>query len=51
VNFGEEDFIIEPKMRIAQMIFATFTQANLIDENDLKDTKRSDGGFSSTGFK
>ena len=49
INFGEEDFIIEPKMRIAQMIFATFTQANLIDENNLKDTNRSDGGFGSTG--
>lgn len=48
-NLGEEDFIIEPKMRIAQMIFTTFIQANLIDENNLKDTKRSDGGFGSTG--
>jgi dUTP pyrophosphatase len=49
INFGEEDFIIEPKMRIAQMIFAQFTQANLIDENDLGNTNRSDGGFGSTG--
>jgi dUTP pyrophosphatase len=49
MNFGEEDFIIEPKMRIAQMIFATFIQANLTDNSDLEDTKRSDGGFGSTG--
>ena len=49
INFGEEDFIIEPKMRIAQMIFATFTQANLIEEDELKNTNRSDGGFGSTG--
>jgi dUTP pyrophosphatase len=51
MNFGEEDFIIEPKMRIAQMIFATFTQANLIDKDDLEDTNRSNGGFGSTGFQ
>lgn len=49
MNLGDEDFIIEPKMRIAQMIFAQFTQANLIDEDNLEDTKRSDGGFGSTG--
>ena len=49
INFGEEDFIIEPKMRIAQMIFATFTQAKLIEEDELKNTNRSDGGFGSTG--
>lgn len=49
MNLGDEDFIIEPKMRIAQMIFAQFTQANLIDANDLQNTSRSDGGFGSTG--
>jgi dUTP pyrophosphatase len=49
MNFGEEDFIIEPKMRIAQMIFAQFIQANLNEDDDLEDTNRSDGGFGSTG--
>jgi dUTP pyrophosphatase len=50
INFGEKDFIIEPKMRIAQMVFARFAQANLIDEDNLKDTNRLDGGFGSTGI-
>ncbi len=49
MNFGEEDFIIEPKMRIAQMVFAQFIQGNCIDESDLNDTNRSNGGFGSTG--
>ena len=49
MNFGDEDFIILPEMRIAQMVFASFIQSELIDEDDLNDTIRSDGGFGSTG--
>lgn len=49
INLGEEDFIITPEMRIAQIIFASFIQANLEDEDELNDTNRSDGGFGSTG--
>lgn len=49
MNFGNEDFTISPSMRIAQMVFASFIQGDLIYESELNDTIRSDNGFGSTG--
>lgn len=49
INHGKEDFKIEPGDRIAQMIFAVVTFAELVRSDDINDTKRSDGGFGSTG--
>lgn len=50
INLGEEDFTIEPLMRIAQMIISTVHQAEIkvvsqIDER----TQRGSDGFGSTG--
>ncbi|MDO5563308.1 MAG: dUTP diphosphatase [Synergistaceae bacterium] len=49
INHGKEDFKVEPGDRIAQMIFAVVTFAELVKSEDINDTKRSDGGFGSTG--
>ena len=49
INLGKEDFAVEPGDRIAQMVFASVTKAELVRAVELDDTERSDGGFGSTG--
>ncbi len=49
VNLGKEHFTVTRGMRIAQMVIAPFTQANLHAVEDLDDTARGQGGFGSTG--
>ena len=51
VNLGEEAFIIERGMRIAQMVIAPVTHANLREVPTLGETSRGAGGFGSTGSK
>ncbi|MDA0938868.1 MAG: dUTP diphosphatase [Proteobacteria bacterium] len=51
INLGEEDYIIERGMRIAQMLVAPVTKINWsIEEEIEQDTQRGVGGFGSTGF-
>ena len=40
---------IEHGERIAQLMFVPYEQANLIEVNELDETKRGDGGFGSSG--
>ncbi|MCV6577071.1 MAG: dUTP diphosphatase [Cohaesibacter sp.] len=49
INHGEDDFIIERGMRIAQMVVAPVLQADVIDVDALPDSVRGAGGFGSTG--
>jgi len=49
INLSLEDFIIEPKMRIAQMVIAQYTRVNWEIVEDLNETERGIGGFGSTG--
>lgn len=49
VNLGQEDYVIERGMRIAQMVIATVTQAQLTPVESLDETERGAGGFGSTG--
>ena len=51
VNLSSEEFIIEDGERVAQMVIAKHEQAEWIDVKNLKETKRGDGGFGSTGVK
>ena len=51
INHGQEDFIIERGMRIAQVVIATVTPAQFVLVEELSDTKRGLGGFGSTGVK
>ena len=49
VNLGDEDFVIERGMRIAQMVIAPVTQVSIHEASDASETARGAGGFGSTG--
>ena len=49
INFGKEDFVVEPGMRIAQGIVAKVERIEWEETDDLAETKRGEGGFGSTG--
>ena len=48
-NHGNNDFLINNKDRIAQMILTPVCKMNLEETNNLPETVRGDGGFGSTG--
>jgi len=48
-NHGNEDFLIENKDRIAQMILTPVIKMELQETDNLSDTLRGEGGFGSTG--
>ncbi|MBX4882606.1 dUTP diphosphatase [Rhizobium bangladeshense] len=48
-NLGEEAFVIERGMRIAQMVIAPVTQARVAEITETSETARGAGGFGSTG--
>ena len=50
-NLGEEDFVVERGMKIAQMVFAPVAQIAWEETNTLDATTRGEGGFGSTGVK
>lgn len=51
INHGKDIFIIQPKMRIAQMIFAPVYQANFVKKEEFSSTIRGFSGFGHTGIK
>ncbi|WP_331373015.1 dUTP diphosphatase [Sinorhizobium chiapasense] len=51
INLGEEDFVIERSMRIAQMVIAPVTQVAIREADGTSTTARGSGGFGSTGSK
>jgi dUTP pyrophosphatase len=48
-NLGQEDFVIERGMRIAQMVIAPVTQVVVTEVGETSETSRGTGGFGSTG--
>ena len=48
-NHGKEDFIINNKDRVAQMILTPVVKMKLEEVDSLPDTLRGEGGFGSTG--
>jgi dUTP pyrophosphatase len=50
INLGQEPFVIEPEMRIAQMVIAKYEKINWREVDELGVTDRGDGGFGSTGI-
>lgn len=50
INFGEKPFIIKRGDRIAQMVINKIEIPNIIQVQELDDTKRGSGGFGSTGL-
>lgn len=49
INLGRTAFVVEPKMRIAQMIIAPVSRAAIEEVDELDETARGAGGFGSTG--
>ncbi|NJM77451.1 MAG: dUTP diphosphatase [Acaryochloridaceae cyanobacterium RU_4_10] len=49
INHGNQAFQVEPGMRIAQMVIASFIRVTVEAVEALADTARSSGGFGSTG--
>ena len=49
INHGAEPFVIEPKMRIAQMVIAPVARGAVEEVEELDETVRGSGGFGSTG--
>lgn len=47
-NISPEPFVIEPGMRIAQMVVARYEQVNWQEVEALTDTERGAGGYGST---
>lgn len=49
INLGEEDFVVEPQMRIAQMVITPVLTPKMVPVDVLPITARGTGGFGSTG--
>lgn len=49
VNVSNEEYIILPDERIAQMVIAKYEQAKIEVVTELTETTRGEGGFGSTG--
>jgi len=50
INLSNENFTIEPDMRVAQMLVTKFEKVSWKLAEDLSETSRGLGGFGSTGF-
>ena len=50
-NFGDEEFVIEHGLRLAQLVVAPVIQVKYSRTNLLGDTQRGTGGFGSTGTR
>lgn len=51
INFGQDDFTVNPGDRIAQMVIARYERVEWQLVKELNETKRGSGGFGSTGHK
>lgn len=49
VNLGQEDFVIQDGMRIAQLVLERIETPDIEEVDELKETQRGHGGFGSTG--
>jgi len=49
INHGKQDFVINDKERIAQVVIAPVVNAKFEEVSSLLDTERGEGGFGSTG--
>ncbi|KAK4538083.1 hypothetical protein CDCA_CDCA15G4108 [Cyanidium caldarium] len=48
-NLSDEDFVVEPGMRIAQLILERIKTPPVVEVAELDDTARGAGGYGSTG--
>lgn len=50
INLSNEEFVIEPGMRIAQMVVSKYDSVKWSVVEKLDETQRGEGGFGSTGI-
>ncbi len=48
-NFGDAPFVVQKGDKIAQLVIASFTQAEIAETDAIDSTARGVGGFGSTG--
>lgn len=51
INLSDEDFVINPGERIAQMVINKFEKAKLESVDSLDETERGENGYGHTGVK
>jgi len=51
INLSQEDFIVNNGERIAQLVFSSYSKADLLQVEGLEESTRGLGGFGSTGVK
>jgi dUTP pyrophosphatase len=51
INHSKNTFVIEPMMRIAQMVCAKVEQASFVPVDELSASLRGESGFGSSGIK
>lgn len=51
INHGKETFLVEPSMRIAQMVIAHVPTVQLSEVEELSETVRGTSGFGASGMK
>ena len=49
INYGKDDFHVQPGMRVAQLIISKYEHVDWQEVDKLSKTKRGEGGFGSTG--
>jgi len=49
MNLGDEPFVVQPDMRIAQLVISRYEYISWEEVDSLSQTERSTGGFGSTG--
>jgi dUTP pyrophosphatase len=49
INLGQGPFVVEPKMRIAQLVIAPVARVAVVELEDLGNTERGAGGFGHSG--
>ena len=50
INHGKKSFRVEEGMKIAQMVIKPVLTVEVVQVEELSDTKRGEGGFGSTGL-
>lgn len=51
INLSQDDYLINPGERIAQMVIAKHEHAEFLVVSELEKTERGDGGYGHTGAK
>ncbi len=51
VNLSDKEFVVNPGERIAQLVIASYEQAELEPVDMLDETERGEGGYGHTGVK